>query len=164
MIKRRKKTDYINNAKLLEELSKYRDKLLEANKNNTELPRISNYIGESIIDLCNRLALRPNFIGYTSNWKDDMINDAILQCLAAVDNFDPTKSNNPFGYLTRVAWNAFIQRISKEKLIQYAAHKNAEVLFLSSDDYINGSLLDLESHNQIIENFENTKGAKNEKK
>ena len=44
-----------------------------------------------------------------------MISDGIMDCIAAVDNFNPDKTNNPFAYFTQVIYYAFLRRIQKEK-------------------------------------------------
>jgi DNA-directed RNA polymerase specialized sigma24 family protein len=44
-----------------------------------------------------------------------MISDGIENCLQYLDNFNPTKSNNPFAYFTQIIYFAFIRRIQKEK-------------------------------------------------
>jgi hypothetical protein len=53
-----------------------------------------------------------------------MVGDAIENCLAAVDNFDPNEQKqNPFGYFSLIAWRAFVRRIQKEKKQTYIKHK-----------------------------------------
>jgi DNA-directed RNA polymerase specialized sigma24 family protein len=44
-----------------------------------------------------------------------MISDGIENCLQYLDNFDPSKSNNPFAYFTQIIYYAFVRRIQKEK-------------------------------------------------
>lgn len=67
-----------------------------------------------IILIANNTAKRPNFNGYT--YLEEMIGDAICDGTRAVRNYkaDHTKQN-PFGYFSRVAWNAFLRRIEIEK-------------------------------------------------
>jgi DNA-directed RNA polymerase specialized sigma subunit len=48
-------------------------------------------------------------------FKDDMICDGIENCLQYIDNFDPSKSTNPFAYFTQIIYYAFLRRIQKEK-------------------------------------------------
>ena len=36
-------------------------------------------------------------------------------CIQYIDNFDPTKSRNPFAYFTQIVYYAFLRRIAKEK-------------------------------------------------
>lgn len=61
-----------------------------------------------------RLAYRPNFINYS--YRDDMIGDAVIKIVAALQNkkFNHEKGN-PFSYFTKIAVNAFCNRIKKEK-------------------------------------------------
>jgi hypothetical protein len=104
---------------LYEAIIEYKNKLREAEDNNTTKPQVTRYIGESILKICSNLKKKGNFAGYT--W--DLEGDAILDCVAAVDNFKPEKTNNPFAYFTMIAWNAFIRRISKEKKQTYVKNK-----------------------------------------
>lgn len=125
-----KKTNYINNKTLYGAMIHYKNELKEAEEKNKTKPIVPRYIGESIILICNNLAKKPNFSGYT--YKQEMISDGIIDCIAAVDNFNPDKTVNPFGYFTQIAWNAFIRRIDKEKKQTYIKHKNFENLYLSN--------------------------------
>ena len=110
----KKKTEhYVDNKVFLEEMKKYRKKVLSARKRNRRDPPINDYIGECFLKIANHLSYRPNFINYT--YKEDMISDGIENCLTYVANFDPEKSNNPFAYFTQIIYYAFIRRIQKEK-------------------------------------------------
>lgn len=127
--KPRKKVNYINNKTLYGSMIHYKNELKESRESRNILePQVPKYIGESILLICNNLAKKPNFSGYT--YKTDMIADAIVDCIAAVDNFDPERTNNPFAYFTQIAWNAFIRRIQKEKKQTYIKHKNFENSFM----------------------------------
>ena len=123
--------NYINNKTLYGAMIHYRTELKEAERLETEKPIVPKYIGESILLICNNLAKKPNFSGYT--YKSDMISDGIMDCISAVDNFDPDRTNNPFAYFTQIAWNAFLRRIQKEKKQTYIKHKNYENSFLLMD-------------------------------
>ena len=86
----RKKTEhYVDNKVFLEEMKKYRKKVLSARKRNRKDPPINDYIGECFLKIANHLSYRPNFINYT--YKEDMISDGIENCLTYVANFDPEK-------------------------------------------------------------------------
>lgn len=63
--------------------------------------------------IAQHLSYAKNFINYS--WREEMISDAIENCLKCVANFDPQKSTNPFAYFTQVSWFAFIRRIQKEQ-------------------------------------------------
>lgn len=99
---------YVNNKEFYFEMKQY----IEKKRNNPET-RVPNSIGSKIIKICTRLAFRPNFINYT--YKEEMIGDAIENCIAYIDNFNPDKSNNPFSYFTQIAYFAYLRRIEKEK-------------------------------------------------
>lgn len=129
--------NYINNKTLYGAMIHYRNELKEAESLEKEKPIVPKYIGESILLICNNLAKKPNFSGYT--YKSDMISDGIMDCISAVDNFDPDRTNNPFAYFTQIAWNAFLRRIQREKKQTYIKHKNYENSFLLMDVFDEGN-------------------------
>lgn len=139
-----KARNYINNKTLYSAMIQYKNSLREAEANDKNKPQVPNYIGQSILLICNNLAKKPNFSGYT--YKQDMISDGIIDCVSAVDNFNPDKTNNPFAYFTQIAWNAFIRRIHKEKKQTYIKHKNFENSFLMNE------LWEGESNMQMVSN------------
>ena len=47
-------------------------------------------------------------------------------CISYFDNFDPSKSDNPFAYFTQIIYYAFLRRIQKEKKQVYIRHKAVE--------------------------------------
>lgn len=148
------KRHYVNNRDFYEAIVVYKQKL----KENPET-RISDYIGQCIFAICTKLSTKPNFIGYT--FRDEMISDAVENCIASVDGFDPEKSSNPFAYFTQIAWNAFIRRIAKEKKQQYIKHKNMvnNMMISELDDEAFGSMSGKKTEynditNEIIDNFE----------
>jgi len=119
-----KNSHYVDNKKLLEELTKYRNSVQEAIRENKPKPRLSNYVGECILLIANKLSNRPNFNNYP--FKDEMISDGIENCLMYIDNFDPKKSSNPFAYITQIVYFAFLRRITREKKHLYTKHKLIE--------------------------------------
>ena len=164
-VKKPRKTHYVNNKDLYEAMVKYKQLIEEAEREGRELPRIPNYIGECFMMICNRLSTKPNFINYS--YRDDMIADAIENCVAVAHRFDPLKSSNPFAYFTQIAWNAFIRKITKEKKQSYIKHKNFEnsnmMDQLNDEVMATGKSYNNEYSNDIIKNFE-TKLTKIKKK
>lgn len=152
---RKKKVHYINNKTFYEEMVKYKELVRYAAKEGKAKPQIPNYVGECILMICQKLSTKPNFINYS--YRDDMVADGIENCVAAVDNFDPDKSVNPFAYFTQIAWYAFIRRIAKEKKQSYIKHKNFENSFMLAELQDEGSLGQYK-HNEIssdiIKSFE----------
>lgn len=135
-LKRKRKTNnYIDNEKMYNEMVLYRDSIQEYNKVIKNLktgeqappkPKVSNYIGSAIMLIAQRLSTRPNFANYVH--REEMIGDAIENCLMYIDNYDPKKSKNPFAYFTQIIYYAFLRRISKEKKQMYVKMKVLENL------------------------------------
>jgi DNA-directed RNA polymerase specialized sigma subunit len=120
----RKATHYVDNQKFLEALIAHKKLCKEAEEVGQEKPILPNYIGECFIKIANHLAYKGNFINYS--FRDDMISDAIENCLIAAEKFDPEKSKNPFAYYTQIVYFAFIRRIQKEKKQQATKYKLLE--------------------------------------
>lgn len=109
----KKKQHYVDNKKFLEAIIKYKEKVDIAEAKGLPKPRVNNYIGGCFLKIATHLSYRPNFINYM--YKDDMVCDGIENCIQYIDNFDPTKSRNPFAYFTQIVYYAFLRRIAKEK-------------------------------------------------
>lgn len=91
---------------------KNKDLLIEIEKlHNTN--EFSDTLGRYILKIVNGLSHRPNFNGYT--YIEDMKSEAHVAIIKGLRNFNPEKSNNPFAYITQIAWNAFIAFIGNEK-------------------------------------------------
>jgi len=163
MIKK-KVVHYVNNKMMYETMQVYIEKVRAAKKTELDPPRIPEYIGECVYLICNKLALKPQFFGYT--WRDEMVSDGIENCIIAINNFDPDKSSNPFAYFTMIAWNAFIRRIQKEKKQTYIKHKNMQNNFVMDDlvsEFGAGQTSDYKS-NDVIKDFEDKSEASKKKK
>ena len=119
---------YINNQDFLKALVDYKTNCVEAEMANKPKPKIPNYIGECWMKIAEGLSHKPNFINYT--YRDEMVSDGIENCLMYFENFDPSKSNNPFAYFTQIIYFAFLRRIQKEKKQLYVKYKATE-MFLS---------------------------------
>lgn len=109
---------YIDNNKFDAALREHKEKCNEADalgieKDSIDYPRISNYLGTCITKICLKLSSRGNFSGYT--YKDEMVSDAQYICIKYFNNFDPDRGFKGFSYFSRIAWQAFIARIGKEK-------------------------------------------------
>ncbi len=130
MKKRKKKkqkasdSDYVNNQELYDALVLYKKKRIDAENAGKKKPKIPDYIGEAILKIATRLSFRPNFANYP--YREEMVSDAVLNCITYIDNFDPSKSNSPFGYLTQICWFSFVRIINKEKREKYTQYKFAE--------------------------------------
>jgi len=119
-----KDNHYIDNEKFLNEIVEYKQLIREAENSGESKPEVPEYIAQCFILISESLSHRYNFINYT--WKDEMVSDGIENCLLYVDNFDPNKSKNPFGYFTQIAYYAFVRRIDREKKQGYIKYKLIE--------------------------------------
>ena len=88
------KNHYINNKDFLKEMIAYRQAIRKAKRNGDKKPQIPRYVGECFMKIAENLSHKPNFLSYT--FRDEMVAGAIENCVMYVDNFDPSKSSNPF--------------------------------------------------------------------
>jgi len=121
----KKPTHYIDNEKFFQEMSDWKKLVIEAEAIGEKRPPINNYVGKCFLDIAIHLAQKPNFTNYP--YKDEMISDAIENCLLYAHNFNPEKSKNPFSYFTQITYYAFLRRIEKEKKQQYIKFKITEM-------------------------------------
>jgi len=164
-----KQKHYINNQDFLKALVDYKTRCVEAEALNKTKPTIPNYIGECWMKIAEGLSHKPNFINYT--YRDEMVSDGIENCLMYFENFDPTKSSNPFAYFTQIIYFAFLRRIQKEKKQLYVKYKATEMYgildefeMLEGED---GSSRQFELYDNIAEfigNYEDSKKAKKAEK
>jgi len=75
---------------------------------------ICDELADCVLKISTRLSFAPNFINYS--YKDEMVGDAIVKMLQAIDKKKFAKEKgNAFSYFTRIAFNAFCNRIKREK-------------------------------------------------
>jgi hypothetical protein len=110
--------NYVDNKKFTKELGDWAKKVREGQ----DIP-MSDYIGECIYLICQNKRYDRHFIGYANNdtMINEMIGDALVNCIKYCKNFDGDKFNNAYGYINRIAYFAFIGYIKKEKL-RYLKH------------------------------------------
>jgi hypothetical protein len=79
--------------------------------------KMTNELATNIIKIAEGLSYNWRFINYTKSWKDEMVGDAIVKMYSALEDkkFRIESTFNPFSYFNRIAWNAFSNRIKKEK-------------------------------------------------
>jgi len=110
---KKKPEHYVNNKDFTAAVAEYVVQIKEAKEADKTPPRMSEYIGECVYKIATRLSTRPNFINYT--YRDEMICDAIENCIQYLGNFNIEKSSNAFAYVTQICYYAFLRRIQKEK-------------------------------------------------
>lgn len=121
--KRLKRGDanYVNNAELLVEFSHYREAydIWKESDEDGPRPRMSQFLGEMISKIAHRAVFHPKWVKFPSI-REEMVSDAIANVMAYGHNFNhkaETRSGapNPFGYVTQICNNAYMQRITREK-------------------------------------------------
>lgn len=98
---------------------------------------LTNDLAEMINKIAHKLSYAPNFINYT--YREDMVGDALIRMFKALmsKKYDREKGTNPFSYFTRIAFNAFRNRIKKEKHMTETHQKYQSELLLMSENYNN---------------------------
>jgi hypothetical protein len=109
---------YVNNKEFSLAVVDYCESVQDAIKNGKERPVVTDYIASCFLKICEGLSHKSNFVRYT--YREEMVMDAVENCLKAIENYDitkvtRTKAPNAFAYFTQISWYAFLRRIQKEK-------------------------------------------------
>jgi hypothetical protein len=117
-IKPQDKPHYVNNAQFSQAIVDYVVLLNEAKKTQEPLPKVPDYVAMCFLKICEGLSHKSNFVRYS--YRDEMVMDAVENCLKAVENYDieaatRTGKPNAFAYFTQISWYAFLRRIEREK-------------------------------------------------
>lgn len=124
-------THYVNNDKFYRSCLAYKEACNVATVTGQPKPKIPDYIGECLIKIAEKMSYSRNFINYP--FREEMIGDAIENCLLYFDNFDPFKYTNPFSYFTQIVYYAFLRRIEREKRHLYVKHKVRQKQIIDND-------------------------------
>jgi hypothetical protein len=167
-MKKPNKIHYVDNKKFYEEIVKYKQACADAEAKGLEHPRLTNYIGECIYKIADKLSYKPCFMNYS--FRDEMVDDGIENCIMYFKDFDPNKTQNPFAYFTQVIYYAFLRRIAKEERNRYTTYKyfqetvvnsvGSEMLVDSDDNH----LLPAQMYDNISEFMDKFEKRENEKK
>ena len=171
-----KKINYVDNKRLLAVLVEYQEKQAQALISGKKRPRIPEYVGECVLLIAERLSTKYQFANY--QYREDMVMDGVSNVLQYIDNFDPTKSSNPFAYFTQIIYYAFLRRIQGEKkhlYLKYSLQRDQNhqidngTVFEKTDSskekiYNSPSFLDPSKMNNFIEDFESYMKKKSVKK
>jgi len=129
----KKAEHYVNNKEFTAAVAEFNSSVKEATSAGKTPPRMTEYIGECIYKIATRLSTRPNFINYT--YRDEMICDAIENCIQYIGNFNVEKSNNAFAYVTQICYYAFLRRIQKEKKQVYIKQQATDATGITMDAF-----------------------------
>ena len=132
---------YVDNKKFYTEISAYHYAYQKAKEEGSDLPQISNYLGECVWKIAKGLAQKHNFRNYS--YLDEMIAAGVETCIKNMHVFNPEKSQNPFAYFTQACHFTFIHIIQKEK--RQADIKRKMILSSAVETF------DLQSHDEDSE-------------
>ena len=156
MARRKKDLEhYVNNKDFLYAIVEYKKSVAHAEQNGEDRPIITRYLGECFLKIATHLSYKPNFVNYM--FREDMISDGIENCVQYINNFDPTKSSNPFAYFTQIVYFAFLRRIAKEKKQLEIKSKILEQsgydeVFVSDSNVLSKSTSDMNTIKSNIQN------------
>jgi hypothetical protein len=94
---------------------------------------ISDELATMINKIAHKLSYAPNFINYT--YRDEMVGDAVVRMMKALiaKKYTHSKGYNPFSYFTKIAFNAFRNRIKREKYMHETLQKYQEEIIMNSE-------------------------------
>ena len=94
---------------------------------------IADELAMMINKIAHKLSYAPNFINYT--YRDEMVGDAVVRMMKALiaKKYTHNKGSNPFSYFTKIAFNAFRNRIKREKHAHDTLQKYQEEIIMNSD-------------------------------
>jgi hypothetical protein len=119
----KKEEFYVEPKKFDEEIIKYYDSGI-----------LTDELADMVSKIAHKLSYASNFINYT--YREDMVGDALIRMFKALmsQKYDREKGTNPFSYFTRIAFNAFRNRIKKEKHINETHLRYQEELTMISEN------------------------------
>jgi hypothetical protein len=83
---------YVDNKKFLAEMVIWKRQIREAEEVEDDKPPVSTYIGECFMKIAERLSSKHNFANYP--YREEMVGDAIENCLMYAHNFNPKYGNS----------------------------------------------------------------------
>lgn len=153
--KSQKSRHYVDNKEFYKAMLERHTQVAHAKANDLPLPAITNEIGEYIMKVATGLSKKYNFASYY--YKDEMIGDAIINCLKYIDNYDPEVTKNPFSYFTQGCYYAFISRIANEEKKTYIKFKkvieNQTLGYLANSEIGSHAMDNVDTTNDYMEEF-----------
>jgi len=99
-----------------------------------ESDKMNNDLASNVVKIAEGLSYNHRFIRYSRSWKEEMVGDAILKMYHALEKklYKIESEFNPFSYFNRIAWNAFTNRINKEKGQHEGLNEYKEVVYMEN--------------------------------
>lgn len=114
---------YVSNPALLNEFVMWNDAKKIAKEKDLPEPKIPENIGRGIMQIADNFSKKYNWIS-NSRYREELVGDAIINCLTYIDRFNPEKFKNPFSYFTQISYFSFLRTIEREKKSDYIRHKS----------------------------------------
>jgi DNA-directed RNA polymerase specialized sigma24 family protein len=95
---------------------------------------MTNNLASNIVKIAEGLSYNHRFIRYSRSWKEEMVGDAVVKMYHALEKklYNIESEFNPFSYFNRIAWNAFTNRINKEKGQHEGLNEYKEMVYMDS--------------------------------
>ena len=102
--------------------------------NYYQTDNMTNDLASNIVKIAEGLSYNHRFIRYSRSWKEEMVGDAIVKMYHALEKklYNIESEFNPFSYFNRIAWNAFTNRINKEKGQHEGLNEYKEMVYMES--------------------------------
>lgn len=130
---------------------------LEQIKTYYETDKMTDELAIHIQNIAKGLSYNYRFIGYTKSWKDEMVGDAIMKMYVALERklYNTDSGFNPFSYFNTIAWNAFSNRIQKEKKQHDGLQEYKDFVYENEMDSSSHGSVYVKPHMEYDENDEN---------
>lgn len=145
--------NYVENGEFYDEICKYLEKL----KINPDV-QIPDSLGRKIERTVRGFSNLPSFRNYP--FKEDMIGSALYYALKYIKNYDVSKKN-PHAYISKIAYNAFLQVIDYEKKQMYMKFKSqlnndsvANVVNSGNHTILHGTTGDFTAIEKFVNDYE----------
>lgn len=112
---------YVNSAELYRALVEWKKERVAAQQANRPATPLPDFVAECVYKIAEGFSMKGQFARYT--YREDMIGEAMRNCLLYLHNFDPDKSENAFAYVTEIIKRAFVGYLEKEESQLYVKMK-----------------------------------------
>jgi hypothetical protein len=131
MTKDQKEKCYVNSKVFRQQLEEYYDS-----------DKMTDELAVNIVKIAEGLSYNFRFINYTRPWKEEMVGDATIKMYQALEkkSFRLDSDFNPFSYFNRIAWNAFTNRINKEKTQHEGLNDYKEMMYAETMNESGGNV------------------------
>lgn len=154
------KEGYIDNKKLYQDMCNWKEKYYK----NNDIP-LSEELGAAILLISENASRNFRFSSYSNLWKQEMIDDAIFDCVRYLKRFNEKENDSIklFNYMTTICCNAFIKRINTEKAKSATKYKYY-LNHVFSTESLDDGLIDSEFYFDIVEKLEEHEETKRKRK